>query len=292
MAQRDVAHEMVQTVWLGMALTHPAEWEPARLSLNPLKAGCTLVDRYGQRLSAEWRPIRATPDVPRIFRQYRRRAAGDFVEELGRLDDWQGHVRRDGDVLLTHAGRYFAGPPRLVEVVIPWRGPRDRALERKLLQGLAPIDPASPQRIWQALGLSVSVLKGSTMWQYVAQPGLVRFDFRSRDGHLSVERVGVVEQWLTMPLSQYLEGRAPQERQESAGAVTVNGHDGCEVLTSAASPLGRLLGRRHWRRQTAWICPADGRLYHVNWSHSGRQPRAVPEVEVGCCGPLVSPPAA
>ncbi len=283
-----MAREMVQTVWLGMCITHPSDWTPAQLGLDSAHGQCVLVDRTDERLDVHWRPSKATPDMQRMFAQYAKSVRKAQLEALVDAGGWEGFVRRDGRRPVTQAGKYFDTENRLVEVVLVWPGPRDKALERKLLAGLTAEPPSAKRRLWQALGLSVSVPTGLAMKKYMAQPGKVTFEFAADKGKLSVSRVALVDQWLTGPLGDWLSERTDESSRRSDGGVcTVNGHNGCDLLSSTGGAgLRRLVGHRRWRYEKAWICPRDERLYLIEWSHQGPEPPPAPEVEVGCCRPL------
>jgi len=280
---------MVQTVWLGMCITHPSDWEPVQLGLDAAHGQCILVDRTSQRLDVHWRPSKAAPDLQRMFAQYSKSVRKAQLEVLVGAGGWEGFVRRDGAHPVTQAGKYFSLPAgRVVEAVIVWPGPRDKALERKLLAGLAPDPPSAERRIWQALGLSVSVPTALSMKKYVAQPGQIRFDFVGEGGLLSVSRVALVDQWLTGPLDDWLDERTGEgSRRSDGGVCTVNAHPGSDLLSSTPGKgFRRLAGHRRWRYQKAWLCPQNERLHLIEWSHRGADPRPAPEVEIGCCRAL------
>lgn len=239
-------------------------------------------------MDIQWRPSKAVPDLEKMFAHYRRTVGKSKTEDFAPFGGWEGFIRKEDDRTVTQVGRYFEASHRLVELAIVWPGPRDKALERKLLTGIGPHEQDSDRRTWQALGLAVAVPRGLPMKGYLAQPGRIRFDFLGKLGRLSVSRVAMVDYWLKQPVADWLAEQAPPDaRLDHGQECIINGHQGQELLTSQRGRgLDLLLGRRRWEYRRAWICPRSERFYLLEWMYTGRQSLSAPEVTIGCCGPL------
>lgn len=280
---------MAHTVWLGLRLLHPAEWEPAQLTTDRAHGQCTLVDPYHQRLDVHWRPSRATPDLEKMFRKYRSAAGKAVEEELAGASNWTGFVARKGGQTVTRAGRYFDKEKVLVELAATWPTARDKTLERRVLSGLRPRREGDPL-LTQAMGLSVQTPDGFRQSGFSGLAGHVRFDFSGGGGRLLVSRLSLVGGWLNKPLDEWMRHEARRSRCEDARDERVNGHEAYRLMTSQRSLDWRLpLGHREWREDLAWICPTCERLYSLRWVRPGRRRHEIPAVTVGCCEPLSQP---
>lgn len=280
---------MTHTVWLGLRMTHPDDWEPSRLDLDPQHGRCVLVDRYEQRMDVHWRPSKAAPDVRRIMEHHRKAHVQRDTQDLAGLPGWEGFIRKEGQRTLVQAGRWFDSVRRMVELVISWPQGHDRALERRILRGIEPDPAIEGRRLWQALGLSVAVGPGVPMKSYTAQPGKVEFIFQPRGGQLAAARLSLAGGWLKRPLPDWLARRATGHKLDRADECEINGHAGAERLVYGFAGAGAMLGRRRWRLERAWVCPTCDRLFVTTWVASAGQPKPMPDVRVGCCRPLSEP---
>ena len=114
--------ELAETVWRGMRMGHPGDWEPIRLSLPGTRHRCIFADRRHQRMEVLWRPLTHVPKLEVMLEKYRARYdKKDCLQELGTVPpEWLELKRKGPDGMIVHAGRFFRDRRRLVEVTLVW----------------------------------------------------------------------------------------------------------------------------------------------------------------------------
>lgn len=274
-------------------MTHPSQWELCRASGPGQEGMVVFADRRYQRLDVRWRPVKYVPNTERMLER-RRRCKNEEEVEVQRLCDapagWDGLVRETADGVVMHAARFFREMRWAVEVTIIWPDGRDVELERTILEEIDAPDPHAEMRLWQAMGMSVAIDGRYDLSSSSSRVGRVCWEFITNDRNvptLSLERLAMVEYWLDGSLQDWLVDELPTGfsavRYE---AVNYNGHRGQQLISHAAAGIfSRLRGFRQVRLDLAWLCPAEGRVYHLGSHHCSRDEEiSLPSLlEIGCC---------
>jgi hypothetical protein len=224
-----------------------------------------------------------------------------FKPLLGLGEEWRGVIRQAGDGTSVHAGRFFAPQRWLVEATIVWPERRNPALEREIFASIRAEAPEEPLRHWRALGMDVRV--GRDLDLLVSDPkvGRVTWTFgarkKKRSPQLVVERLAMVEHWLSAKggLEEWLAKSLPeQSRVVEKSSITFNEHPAQRLLSEKGiGTLPTLRGLRQRRLDIGWVCPVDGRLYHVavTQTRRDRDVRLPEGFEMECCVPSPVLPA-
>ncbi|MFW6133138.1 MAG: hypothetical protein ACOC8F_04520 [Planctomycetota bacterium] len=302
-----------RTSWRGLSLEHPPDWELARVS-GPHEPGrLTFSDRRYHRLDVKWQQLTRKPNLDGMLEKYRRRTGKQTRTDIRDLSDlpdpWHGIVRDTPDGAAVHAARFFTERRWLVEVVLVWPtgrtgqarrrargrtasglGACDEAVQRRILQSVQAEPPDAETRLWQAMGVSLGLGRDWDLKVSRGDVGRIRWEFARADKRgeqLVVERLAMPEYWLGGALRDWLR----QQREEDyrlirEGMVAVGGHRACEVLSAAkVTPIRSLRGYKRVRRERAWQCPREDRVYHVTITHVRRDEELeFPEnLNVRCC---------
>lgn len=284
--------DLAETVWRGMRMGHPGDWEAIRLSSPGARHRCIFADRRHQRMEVLWRPLTHVPKLELMLEKYRARY--DKKDRLEKLDtapeEWLGLKRKGPDGTIVHAGRFFRDERRLVEVTLVWPKGRSVALENAVLTALAPVAAAGGVTTWQANGISADVPEAFTLRTSSAKVGRVRWDFDTagkKGPELTIERLAMPGAWLQEALRDWLLEEVPDKhRVVRQGLETVQSHRREELVSSAgAGKLKALRGIKRVRLDVAWVCPGEDRLYHVALTRVGRdEDLSLPEgLVVRCC---------
>jgi hypothetical protein len=276
-----------------MQIDHPHQWELAIASGVDEPGRCVFVDREFRRLDVRWKPVQHVPNLDLLLDKHRRQQHG--AATLSQLADppppWQGVVRRAEEAQVVHAGRFFKETRWLVEASLVWPRRRDTELERAILASIVPQSPGDAERLWQAMGISLTIGREFQLVRSRAQVGRVRWDFQTpkKGPTVHVERIALPEHWLKSSLDDWLLHELPPNSQVLRRTkVPCRGHE-AEMLLSRtkAGIVATLRGLRRVRLDLAWQCPVDGRLYHVTQGQCTRQPEiALTEsLTVRCCRP-------
>jgi hypothetical protein len=99
----------------------------------------------------------------------------------------------------------------------------------------------------------------------------------------------MVDHWLQQPLADWLLKALPERSAAvEKNEITFNAHGAWRLLSEKKiGTVSSLRGLRQRRLDVAWVCPADGRLYHLACSQTRRDRNMeLPAgLEVKCCGP-------
>ena len=295
--QNDCA--MVRTCWRGVEIEHPALWEIS-VAIAPGEDGrLTFVDRRYTRLDMRWKPLKYVPDLGDMLERFRRDAqkADDDMEIIPLKnvpEPWAGFCRRGKQGNVVHATRFFKQQRLLFEVVIVWPKHRHRDIERYILESIALSPENAKTASWRALGLEVEVPAEFRMTDNNARVGRVAWTFvgpeTKHPPQLVVERLAMPDQWMTKALDEWLTSELPLgSRVVEEGKLSFNGHGARQLLSETKTDtLRSLLGWRRVRRDVAWRCDRDARLYHVAYSVEAKKglPVAFPSaLRVACCQP-------
>jgi len=279
-----------------MQVDHPAEWELAfACGLNePLR--CTFADRYYHRLNISWRALKFEPNLELVLQKHRRELEKRGKEGLrdlaGAPQGWRGILHQSNEGTLVHAVRFLGGAGWLVDATLVWPKSRNTALENAVLASITALDSDAGTKLWQAMGLSLSLSSEYDLVQSNSKVGRVAWDFataKKRGPRLTVERLALPEYWLKVPLRDWLIQQMPvSHKLIRQDVTTMNGHRGESLLSRGRiSPAASLIRLAQARLAVAWLCPIESRVYHVIASAVTRQPDiSLPQdLTVRCCRP-------
>ena len=255
-----------RTCWRGIRIGHPADWEAAFLSGHGQPHRCVLVDRGFQRLEAHWQVLPRRPDLNQMYERLGKSFKDSRPPALTGVPEWTGLVRRDKGGWIVHAGRFFQPRRCLVQVILTWPGRRDRALERAVLDAIAP-QPNDDLILWQALGLAAMVPKEFELVDCSSKVGRVCWEFRrpkrASEG-LTVERLAMPRYWLKSSVSEWLTGELPRGfKVWRESSVDCGRQAGTEIYSRRSNPLVGLLRKGVSRLDRAWLCREQQRVYRV-----------------------------
>lgn len=280
-----------QTVWRGICVRHPAEWELVFASSHGHPGRCSFADRRYERLRVEWHRAKPETNFRKMLEDVasKKREEGKQAEALrGQAEGWYGTVEQTETGTLVHAGRFLEKAGLLADVLMIWPGKRDRRLENEVLSGIA----VTPEEdLWQAMGLKVRVPQGYDLLHFLPEAGKVWWEFGRKDGkpwpRFSVERLAVPRYWLKVPLEKWLEGSLEKgARAVSVGKAAYKGHEAVRLLsTKSGGAWDKVRGRREHVVHFAWKCPVEERVYHMRFSDMSRGafPALPSALAIECC---------
>lgn len=283
---------MQEWVWRELRLMVPEDWEMLQFGRQRKLGTCAWADRYRFRLELSWKEVGGPPDFERMLSDYQQklrdeRQAEDFRDL--RHGGWRGFEVQLPEGLSRRFGRHFDTLRRLVEVVFLACDP-ESATEATVLDSIRPVSAPAGRQRWRAFGLDLLASADLEMDVCRIQPGLAQFSFNDgRKGRRleDFERIGLVEQWLKISLSEWLGAKDPpdlRERREERRPAA--GHEILSVTGRLPNLSFPKLGRRvnHYDG-AAWRCPTDGRLYYVGLV--GPEPSPAPwGRRLRCCEPM------
>lgn len=287
--------QLERTCWRGVQVDCPADWEVSIASGPDEEGRLSFVDRRYLRLDLRWKSLAFAPDLDLLMTKYREpRVTREKIEVLkvsSLPGEWRGVLRKGEESNFLHAGRYFKDAGVLVEATIVWPGRRNLDLECRILNSIAPQDPQASRHHWRALGLDVLAPDEYDLHVNDAKVGRVGWTFaagaKPRSPRVLAERIAMVDYWLKEPLDKWLvEGLPPRSKVLEQGVTSFNGHEGQRLLScTKVGTLATLRGRRLLRVDVAWLCPVDGRLYHVaHWKVQRERSLELPaEWKMDCC---------
>jgi len=312
-----MAASLERTSWREVQIDHPSCWELAVASGPDDPGRLTFSDRRYHRLDLKWRAIRYVPNVDLLLTRHHSRDQKDGrkVSPLTTAPPpWKGLVQETASACIVHAMRHFSGARLLVEASLVWPGRRDIPLENAVLASVATPDARQDARLWQAMGLSVtcpwqydlrasSLKVGQIQWDFLAMAGQHKVDKQA--AALRVERMAMPEHWLKgQALRDWLAGQLPpgarvisqmcirQDQQVTPGPTRGtwrSPHPAEQILSASKAPLaGRIRGLQDVRLDLAWLCPPEGRAYHVQLTQRRTDERVEPlaGLQVRCCRPV------
>ncbi len=265
--------QLEQTCWRGVQVEHPADWELSRASGLGKPGKLVFSDRFYQRITVTWKSMKYLPDTEMVLKPHRLTKKGEDIE-VANLQDapepWKGVVRGAPEHTITHAGRFYKDRRLLVEVTFAWPGERDCELEREIIASidLQPQPQEDETRQWRASGMDLDIDRDYELQSSSTKVGRVKWTFKKDpDAKRSVvvERFAMPDTWLKGSVRDWLVRELPLGfkpiRQDFH---SVNRHSG-EFLVShkKAGFIASLCGKAEVSSSTAWICPAENRLYRV-----------------------------
>lgn len=139
---------LARTIWRGVQIDHPGDWELTLASGAGEPGRCVFSDRLYERLNVRWRDLKYVPNLDLMLDKFRRRTKENvrLCDLQGAPPGWRGIVRKADDGTIVHAGKFFRPERMLVETILIWpklsppgRGPstkRDVALENAVLSSI------------------------------------------------------------------------------------------------------------------------------------------------------------
>lgn len=254
-------------VWRHFRLEVPRDWELLQFSRDLEKGRCAFADRYRFRLEINWQRVPGAPDMDRMLHDYQRslEASGQGPAEPLTAGNWRGLLARGPTPpLWSRFGRYFAETACLVEGVFVWPELRDESCEQRVLASFEPQpDERDGSQRWRAFGLDLCVPAGFALTNCGIQPARACMDFTGPrgGGRYRFQRLGLLKHWLRQPIADWMKAQARDAKNSSSQTKDIAGHR-VEILAGASKARGWLLPDGRYEA-AAWICPADGRLYHA-----------------------------
>lgn len=284
------------TCWCGMWLAHRRDWEVTGVSTSGRAGRCELADRRYQRLVVRWDRRHRPWDVEDSIKLFDRDAGADTPSDA--LSDlsppWQGKLYDHGPHKTTRVARTFDDGRLLVETALHWPiGHRDAQLEHRLLSAIHPEDQQADTLTWRAMGIEAELPRNWELAEARALAGRItwRFEPQDRSAELLIERLGMPDLWLDRPLGDWLEANLPAKPRHKAvdrQTVRLGDHETEQLLCrSKIDVFSTLIGRRALRREVAWRCETENRLYRLVHRRTVRGPwlDLPPGVSVTCCKP-------
>jgi len=295
-----MAAGLERTCWREMQVDHPAQWELAVANQAETPGRLTFSDRRHHRLDIKWRSIKYVPDLDLVLTRYKRRSKEDkirYSDLSAAPSPWKGVVRKAADGTVVHAVRFYRDCRLLTDVAIVWPGRRDVGLEKSLLDSVRPRVEDGEQLLWQAMGLSVHCPVGWDLRQSSRNVGRIQWDFHKmvandkidrRAGMVRVERIAMPDALLTgRSVRDWLVDELPAGFHALRQRTVPQGRHSADELVSAAKRglAARLTGNQQMMLDMAWLCPVEGRIYHVQFSQTRQDEEiALPESwQVNCC---------
>ncbi len=274
--------ETQEWIWRAFKVILPADWELLQFSRNFTAGRCAFADRYQYRFELDWRVLPGAPDMARMMTDYQAKLTADGTLAQAKLTDlpgWHGLSGRQGDAWTTRYGRFFPDASCLVEAVAICPGSRDEPLERSVVTSIGHEGVRDGIQRWKAFGMAVLAPAACALDDCTVQPahGSMTFSSRKRNEELLCQRSGMLDQWLAMPVEDWLAAQAPPDVLNATRTHdTIAGH-AIQRIQGGRKPGGFLRKRRAFAA-AAWTCPRDGRLYHAAHSvatsaaHEGGRP--------------------
>ncbi len=283
-------------VWQGLSVVLPPDWEMLQFARDPEVGRCVFGDRYQYRFELDWKCVPAPPDLERMVGDYRAKLAADGLQDVRPLahSPWQGTRGRDGERDICRYGMYSAANRQVLEAVFLWP-PREESkpsFEGRVLDSLRVLPVLSDgRRRWQAFGMTWHVPAAAVFAACDVAPAQAEavFALRNDRGEATFSRRGMVSEWLTVPVSEWLEQTIPGGYvRETLTQTGQSGHEVCSLVARRERSV--LKDWWHGRRQyeaSAWVCPRDHRLYCVSrWTHRRRGQASGLDVALSCCSGL------
>jgi hypothetical protein len=280
-------------VWHGLHVEAPDEWEILQYSRRSDEGDLAWADRHEYRLQLFWRHAPQSPDLSRIMMDYRARLLEDGAKavRMEKTQEWHGLID-DTTRGSSRFGRYLKTSERLVEAVFLWPDGRSREQEQAILSSIRE-EPTSSDgcRRWRAFGLDARVPSDLDLSACEVLPANAKWTFS--DGQRArqswhFERLGMLDQWLRDSPADWLAGKEPPNLSERRQQTLVAAGHTVTLVNGFVPALNfPKLGQRTNRfAAAAWVCPADGRLYHASRIVPARSEHQQPLAGhvLRCCG--------
>jgi hypothetical protein len=258
-------------IWQGIRLLLPEDWEMLLYSRNPREGRCGFADRYGYRVELLWRPVDGVPDFNRMLSDYQSRLLSDGNLKNPKRVSRAGHPGIEGigpsGVAVGRYAVYLPDGELLIEAIFSWPDSRDAALEAEILKSIGwESSDGEGRRRWRAFGMDMRVLAGLTLKETTIEPAHVELTFADLSGARRewFARLGMVENWLKVPLQDWMDRKTPKGvKYTDKRSVRTRGHGEVQEKQGMRRARGMIgvFGAKCQYDAAAWICPRDERLY-------------------------------
>ena len=257
-------------IWQGIGFETPEDWEMLRFSRNPEVGRVAFADRRGYRFEVAWRRIEGRPDMSRLVSDYAAKLEREGAIEDMRRVELAGRAGVEGSVRGTRTTRLLwleGGLSFTIEAAFFRPEGAEAAPREEILASFAP-EPVwrDHLRRWKAFGMDLLACDGLSLVACDVRPAAAVMAFGRDPGDEPderFERLGMVRSWLRVSTADWLAAQAPDDvAAEPPFTYAKAGH---EIAAARGVFAGRTLRPKKMRYEAAaWICPADGRLYHVS----------------------------
>ena len=283
-------------IWRRLRMEVPDDWEMLQFAKSAETGACAFADRCRFRLEIDWKHVEAPPDIERLISDYEHKLLSEqVIEEAHRVrrNGWQGIEGSSKTGWTGRYGRYCAEIRSLLEIVLLWPGDRDRSLTEAVLDSVGIEEPRGGCQRWKAFGMDLLASEDLNLATCGVQPARTRMMFndgRENGRGECFERLGMVEEWLRLPLEEWLAARAAL----LPGGVRTWAQERVRhrILWRSGnrqrSLFAALRGTADGYCASAWICPADGRLYSFTRLGSAAELERgpLPAGRLSCCGEI------
>jgi len=280
-------------IWRHFRIELPEDWEMLQFARNEIVGRCAFADRYQFRLELSWRKMDSKPDMIRLLDDYQgrlRQQSQNVETDRIRSGKWSGIDSRTDNLISSRFGSFFEGESCLVEIVFLWPEAKDGSLIKSVLATFGE-EPAERLRLrrWKAFGMDLLASEGLPLVECMLEPARAKMVFADeKQTQLETfERLGMVSQWLDVPLADWLEMQSPKDtRIDNKECRSLQSHE-IEVVDGTVKGRSSLplTGKRFHYNAEAWICPKDGRLYCARSLEAGPAKRLFGK-RLTCCGEL------
>lgn len=258
-------------IWQQLRVELPEDWEMLQYSPRREAGQCAFADRYQFRLVLQWRRVTAEPHLKRMMADYlaQLRARPDTADlARAQAGPWEAIRGRLRAVSAAWFRRYFPGLGCVAGVTLLWPGGVDEPLEEAILASVCEEgERAGGLRRWRAFGMDLLASADLELSSCRVQPARARLAFADARGRRqeTFERLGMVAEWLKEPTRAWLSRQLPKGGIETSHAAAVVHEHEIDSITGRAPTRrwGGLITRPSAYEAAAWLCPSDGRLYHV-----------------------------
>ncbi len=277
--------------WMGVAFAVPLEWELTSIKEARGAWRATFADRRHERLSVQWRTVAARPRIEPMVAAALEEDESHPAPLRGLPPDWVGLRSSGPRGEVEHLASFLKEAQLLIEAVLVTPEGVPRQEPKGLLTSIGPQDRAAGGLVWQAMGMLLTAPPEYRIKRFDSQPGDTTWHLerpQTAEGELfSVRRIAMPSYWLRDSLEAWLRRRPPVDaREQGLERCLRNGHEGFAMLTRQRRGLASHWRRRYnLRRDLAWRCSAEERVFHVSRSLRGRGevPPLPSGFGVSCC---------
>ncbi|NCD31984.1 MAG: hypothetical protein EOL87_01050 [Spartobacteria bacterium] len=283
---------MQNVCWNQISLDIPDEWEMLQFSRSDVSGRCAFADRYRFRLEVDWKEVGGEPDFDRMMSDYQHRLTDrgglkDAVNVKGGAG-FHGLCGMQNGIMVSRFGIYLEQPGILVELVFLWPDQRDVRLENTILFSVQ-FNAADGQGMItrRAWGLNVRVPRRFPMTECLIQPALARYTYGKKNNFWQIERLGMVDTWLTVPLEDWAVNRL--DKQCVHGELSTRTAGGHKIWDMSGDFVRKGLAHPNGTYQSmCWRCPVDQRIYRFLVVRPTGKPACekAPFDYVSCCQPF------
>lgn len=257
---------------------------------NPEEGRCAFADRYQFRFELNWLRVDMPPDLQRMAEDYIAKLTDNGLKDVKRTahSPWLGATGLEKGQPISRYAAFFAARSMLLEVVFIWpTGVKaSPAFEGRTLDAVTvKPDALDGAQVWDAFGMRWKNGPDLYFEKCTAAPGMAEAVFTNEKRHIrqSFSRRGLLKEWFSGSVEQWLEEQVPREYTISERKHSSrDGHDFWSIEARRSRPvLADWVHGHRLYKSAAWLCHRDDRLYCVSFvSH--------PDYATGCGVPALS----